>query len=134
MKKAWTASAPGSNGVPYRLYKNSPNIVCFQWRQMRMKQTIPKAWRRAGGVVIPKEKDASNIDQFWQINLLNVEGKVFSIVAKRMTNKTDSWTTWFLRMLGAYKHNIAPNPSCQKGKKRLTCPISGPRQGFWIRP
>ena len=37
-------------------------------------------------MVIPKEKDASNIDQFRQINLLNVEGKVFfSIVAKRMT-------------------------------------------------
>ena len=36
--------------------------------------------------MIPKEKDASNIDQFRQINLLNVEGKVFfSIVAKRMT-------------------------------------------------
>ena len=53
---------------------------------MWTKQTIPKAWRRAGGVVIPKEKDASNIDQFRQINLLNVEGKVFfSIVAKRMT-------------------------------------------------
>lgn len=37
-------------------------------------------------MVILKEKDASNINQFCQINLLNVEGKVFfSIVAKRMT-------------------------------------------------
>lgn len=89
VKKARAASAPGPNGVPYRLYKNSPNILRFLWRQLKvmwMKQTIPKAWRRAGGVVIPKEKDASNIDQFRQINLLNVEGKVFfSIVAKRMT-------------------------------------------------
>ena len=91
VRKARAASAPGPNGVPYRLYKNSPNILRFLWRQkkvmwMWMKQTIPKAWRRAGGVVIPKEKDASNIDQFRQINLLNVEGKIFfSVVAKRMT-------------------------------------------------
>ena len=89
MRKARAASAPGPNGVPYRLYKNSPDILRFLWRQMKVmwtKQTIPKAWRRAGGVAIPKEKDASNIDQFRQINLLNVEGKVFfSIVAKRMT-------------------------------------------------
>lgn len=89
LKKARAASAPGPNGVPYRLYTNSPNVLRFLWRQMKVmwtKQTIPKAWRRAGGVLIPKEKDASNIDQFRQINLLNVEGKVFfSIVAKRMT-------------------------------------------------
>lgn len=37
-------------------------------------------------MLIPKEKDASNIDQFRQINLLNVEGKIFfSIVAQRKT-------------------------------------------------
>lgn len=50
-------------------------------------QTIPRAWWRAGGVIIPKEKDASKIDQFRQINLLNVKGKVFfSISAQRMTS------------------------------------------------
>uniref|UniRef100_A0A3B1JD36 Reverse transcriptase domain-containing protein n=1 Tax=Astyanax mexicanus TaxID=7994 RepID=A0A3B1JD36_ASTMX len=89
VKKARAASAPGPNGVPYRLYKNSPNVLRLLWKQMKVmwtKQTIPKAWRRAGGVLIPKEKDASNIGQFRQINLLNVEGKVFfSIVAKRLT-------------------------------------------------
>lgn len=87
--KARAASAPGPNRLPYRLYKNSPDVLRFLWRQMNVvwkKQTIPKTWRRAGRKLIPKEKDASNINQFRQINLLNVEGNIFfSIVAQRMT-------------------------------------------------
>ena len=46
VRKARAASAPGPNGVPYRLYKNSPNVLGFLWRQMKVtwtKQTIPKA-------------------------------------------------------------------------------------------
>ncbi|KAJ8369782.1 hypothetical protein SKAU_G00098100 [Synaphobranchus kaupii] len=65
VRKARAASAPGPNGVPYRLYKNAPDVLRFLWKQMKVawkKQNIPKAWRRAGGVLIPKEKDASNID------------------------------------------------------------------------
>lgn len=49
------------------------------------KQTIPTAWQRAGGVLIPKEKDAADISQFRHISLLNVEGKIFfSVVAHRL--------------------------------------------------
>ena len=94
--------------MEFRLYKNSPNILRFLWRQLKVmwtKQTIPKVWRRAGGVVIPKEKDASNIDQFRPI-----------------------------RMLGAYKHDLAPNPICQKGRKKPACLIPRPSQRFWIHP
>ena len=47
------------------------------------KQSIPKAWRRAGGIFIPKERDSVEINQFRPICLLNVEGKVFfSVVAQ----------------------------------------------------
>ena len=43
---------------------------------------IPKAWHRAEGVVIPKEKESTDISQFRPISLLNVEGKIyFSLVA-----------------------------------------------------
>ncbi len=50
------------------------------------KQAIPNAWRRAGGILIPKEKDSVDISQFRQISLLNVEGKIFfSVVAHRLT-------------------------------------------------
>lgn len=67
VRKVRAASAPGPNRVPYRLYKNTPNALRFLWKQMKMewkKQTIPKAWRRAGGVVIPTEKDATNVNHF----------------------------------------------------------------------
>ncbi|XP_042559579.1 guanylate-binding protein 1-like [Clupea harengus] len=47
------------------------------------KQTIPTSWRRARGVLIPKEKDAADLSQFRHISLLNVEGKIFfSVVAQ----------------------------------------------------
>ncbi|KAJ8352263.1 hypothetical protein SKAU_G00237390 [Synaphobranchus kaupii] len=88
VKKARSASAPGPNGVPYCVYKNAPDVLKLLWRNMRVaweKQIIPKAWRRAGGVLIPKEKNSTTIEQFRQINLLNVEGKIFfSVLAKRM--------------------------------------------------
>ncbi len=49
------------------------------------KQAISNAWRRAGGILIPKEKDSVDISQFRQISLLNVEGKIFfSVVAHRL--------------------------------------------------
>lgn len=40
------ASAPGPNGVPYKLYKHAPGVLRFLWRLMRVvwqKGTIPKA-------------------------------------------------------------------------------------------
>ena len=75
VRRARAASAPGPNGVPYKLYKNAPDVLRFLWRLMRIvwkKEIIPKAWRRAGGVLIPKEKDATDISQFRSISLLNV--------------------------------------------------------------
>ena len=89
VRRARAASAPGPNGVPYKLYKYAPDVLRFLWRLMRVvwqKQRIPKAWRRAGGVLIPKEKDASEFTQFRPICLLNVEGKIFfSIVSRRLS-------------------------------------------------
>ncbi|KAL1277462.1 hypothetical protein QQF64_024135 [Cirrhinus molitorella] len=89
VKRARTASAPGPNGVPYRLYKNAPGVLKYLWKLMKVaweKGIIPKAWRRAGGILIPKEKNSSTIDQFRQISLLNVEGKIFfSVVAQRIS-------------------------------------------------
>ena len=88
VRRARAASSPGPNGVPYRLYKNAPDVLRFLWRLMKVvwqKQTIPTAWQRAGGVLIPKEKDAADISQFRHISLLNVEGKIFfSVVAHRL--------------------------------------------------
>lgn len=31
IKKAWSASAPGTNGLPYKLYKSCPQVVKILW-------------------------------------------------------------------------------------------------------
>jgi len=49
------------------------------------KQVVPRAWRRAGEIFKPKEKDATSISQFCPILLLNVDGKIFSIIVKRLS-------------------------------------------------
>lgn len=59
IRKARSASAPGPNGVPYSVYKNAPDVLKILWKNKRVvwdKQVIPKARRRAGGVLIPKER------------------------------------------------------------------------------
>lgn len=63
-------------------------------RVVWQRQRIPKAWRRAGGVLKPKEKGASDISQFRPICLLDVKGKIFfSIVAQRQ----DSLAAWSIQ-------------------------------------
>lgn len=47
IRQARSASAPGPNGVPYKLYKNAPDVLRYLWRLMRVvwqKGLIPKAW------------------------------------------------------------------------------------------
>lgn len=67
---------------------------------------MEEAWRRAGGVLIPKEKDASALSQFRQINLLNVEGKIFfSVLAQRLSmflQRNNFIDTSVQRALGMY--------------------------------
>ena len=90
VKRARASSAPGPNGVPYRVYKNVLDVLRFLWKLMRVaweKGIIPKAWHRSGGVLIPKEKESMDISQFRPISLLNVEGKIFfSIIAQRLSS------------------------------------------------
>lgn len=90
VRKARSASAPGPNGVPYKLYPNCPGILKILWKFLRTewkKQAIPLELQRAVTVFIPKEQNSSNISQFRSITLLNSEGKIFfSILAKRMSS------------------------------------------------
>lgn len=54
--------------------------------RMECRISSTRRTRRAGGVLIPKEKDASDISQFRPICLLNVEGKTFfSVIAQRLS-------------------------------------------------
>lgn len=48
VRKARSASAPGPNGVPYSVFKNTPDVLKILWKNMKVvwdKQIIPKAWR-----------------------------------------------------------------------------------------
>ncbi|KAJ8376434.1 hypothetical protein SKAU_G00070140 [Synaphobranchus kaupii] len=80
IQQARSASAPGPNGIPYKLYKNCPRVLKLLWTLMRTAWTkliIPSEWRRAVAVFIPKEQNSKTIGQFRSIALLNVEGKIF---------------------------------------------------------
>lgn len=92
------------------------------------KGIIPKAWQRAGEILIFKEKNSSTISQFHQISLLNVERKIFvDVVAQRLSIFAErqlrwhisagGWDMWFLRMSGTCKCHLAPDTNCQEGKE-----------------
>ncbi|KAL7853191.1 hypothetical protein AOLI_G00200350 [Acnodon oligacanthus] len=87
--KARSGSAPGPNGLPYKLYKNCPQVTKIVWNLMRVvwkKKSIPAEWQEAVGIFIPKEQNSTIISQFRSIALLNVEGKVFfTVLAKQIT-------------------------------------------------
>ena len=80
LRKTRAKSAPGPNGVPYRVYKRCPEVAKLLYlylRSMWAKNEISDAWREAEGVFIPKEENASSVEKYRTISLLNVEGKLF---------------------------------------------------------
>lgn len=89
VRKARAASAPGLNGISYKLYKYCPGVQRYLWNLLIVawkNKVIPSEWRRAVTVFIPKETNSTTISQFRSIALLNVEGKIFfSILAKRLS-------------------------------------------------
>ncbi|XP_052268194.1 uncharacterized protein LOC127869580 [Dreissena polymorpha] len=90
-RKARSASAPGPNAIPYKVYKMCPLLLKRLWRLLRVvwrKGEIPDAWKKAEGVFTPKEKNSKTVNQFRTISLLNVKGKniFFAILARRLTS------------------------------------------------
>ena len=83
-------SAPGLNGIPYKVYKKCPKIRKFLFKifQTCFKRCeIPIQWRSAQEIYIPKVSSPSKnkLSDFRPIALLNVEGKLFfSLVSKRL--------------------------------------------------
>lgn len=90
IKKARAASAPGPNGVPYRVYKNCPQLARRLWRLLRVawrRGKMTESWMEAEGCFIPKEDKSTRLSQFRTISLLNVEGKIFlAVAARRLTS------------------------------------------------
>ena len=90
IRKARAGSAPGPNGITYRVYKNCPRLVTRIWKLFRTvwrRGKLAESWHRAEGCFIPKEEGSTEINQFRTISLLNVEGKMFlAIVARRLSS------------------------------------------------
>ena len=86
-KKARSDSAPGSNGVPYIVYKQRPQLLRFLLKLLRIiwrRGKVVGQWRYSQGIWIPKEERAKKINQFRCISLLNVEGKIFFSLLSRL--------------------------------------------------
>lgn len=80
----------------YHTNKYTPDVLRFLWRLMRviwLKWTIPTVWQRAGSILIPKEKHSTDISQFRQISLLNVEGKIFFNIVVQCNSQGHSQST-----------------------------------------
>ena len=90
IRKTRACSAPGLNGVSFKLYKNCPTVleqlVCLLQRAWR-EGYVAQEWCLADGVWIPKEENSIGVGSFRPISLLNVEGKIFfGVIARRMTS------------------------------------------------
>ena len=91
LKKKRSASQPGPNKIPYRVYKACHYLASYLHRILnaifRQGDVVPLCFRVNDGIMIPKvdSPDPSKIGDFRQIALLNVEGKLFwSLVADRL--------------------------------------------------
>lgn len=87
--RARAASAPGPSGTTYKIYKCCPLLLKRLSKLLRTlwkKKLEPRLWTLAEGCFVPKELNSTRLDQFREISLLDVEGKIFwSIIAKRLT-------------------------------------------------
>jgi hypothetical protein len=89
IKKARAGSAPGPNGISYRVYKSCPKLARRLWKLSKLvwrKGVLAETWLISEGCFIPKEEGSKDLTQFRTISLLNVECKVFlAVLAKRIT-------------------------------------------------
>ena len=87
VRKARTKSAPGGDGVPYKLFKYCDKLRHTLFEMLRdpwKDKEIVKDWRRAKGVYLPKEQNAENIGQFHPISITSIACKIFmGILANR---------------------------------------------------
>ena len=87
--KGRAGSAPGLNGISYKLYKNCPRVLrklTVLLQQAWKKGIVPQEWCLADGIWKPKEMQSRGITNFRPVSLLNVEGKIyFGVLARRMT-------------------------------------------------
>jgi len=85
LKKARSKSAPGPNGIPYKVYKSCPKLLRRLWKLLKVvwrKGDVPMEWQRAECIFVPKEEDSKDIGQFRTISLLNADGEDIHVSAR----------------------------------------------------
>ena len=90
LRKTRNASRPGHNQIPYKVYKKCPELAKYLFGlfiSVLKSGSTPLHWRLSDGIFLPKTKDPkeNNINDYRQIALLNVEGKLYwSLVSRRL--------------------------------------------------
>ena len=87
VRKARAKSAPGGDGVSYKVFKYCDGLrhILFELlRDLWEDKELVEGWCRAEGVYLPKEQNAEKIEQFRPISIISVACKIFmGILAKR---------------------------------------------------
>ena len=87
VKKARAKSAPGGDGVSYKVYKYCERLrrkLFLLLKDLWSEGKLVDDWCKAEGIYLPKEAEAELISQFRPISILNVDGKIYmGILAKR---------------------------------------------------
>ena len=123
VRKSRNKSKPGPNQVPYKVYKKCEFLRHYLFRLLEKARKaarscqgkVPIYWRISDGVMIPKvdKPKESDVNDFRQIALMNVEGKLFwSLVGKRLYNfavennyiKTSSQKGSIQKVAGCWEH------------------------------
>ena len=76
IRKARSGSAPGPNGIPYKVYKQCPRLTTRLWRMFKVvwrRGVMVDSWFEADGCFIHKEENSQTLVQFRTISLLIVK-------------------------------------------------------------
>ena len=82
VKKARTGSAPGGDGISYKVFKycgKLRNVVCNLLQVFWEDKGLVDDWCKAEGVYLPKEAYAEKIGHFRPISVLGIMGKMYMV-------------------------------------------------------
>ena len=90
IKKARAGSAPGGDGISYKVFKYCDKLrsaLCNLLQVLWEDKGLVDEWCKAEGVYLPKEANSEKIGQFRPISLLGVMGKIYmGVIARRTVN------------------------------------------------
>ena len=88
VRKTRAKSAPGGDGVSYKVYKYCDRLrhkLFLLLRELWREGGLVDEWCNAEGIYLPKEANAEAIGEFRPISILNVDGKIYMGILARRT-------------------------------------------------